>query len=298
VDPTVLAAGGVLWRPAGGPDGIEVAVVHRPRYDDWSLPKGKLTGGELPLVGALREVHEETGWAAVAGRTLGTSRYEVLLDGVLVPKTVRWWALRATDGGFTPSDEVDELRWLAPASAEALLTAHRDVAPLRLLVSAGLGTTTVVLVRHGRAGERATWPGEDDLRPLDERGRRQAERLAGLLPAYAPVRVVSPPVVRCVQTVAPLADALHLPVRLEAVYGEEGYAEDPEAAVQALLALGAAEGTSVVASQGGAMPALVEAVAERAGLVLAPTRVRKGAVWALTFRDGILVDEDQYGPLA
>jgi 8-oxo-dGTP diphosphatase len=298
VGPTVLAAGGVLWRPADGPDGIEVALVHRPRYDDWSLPKGKLNPGELPLAGALREVREETGWTAVAGRTLGTSRYEVLLDGRLVPKTVRWWALRATDGAFTASDEVDELRWLPPAGAEALLTAGRDVAPLRLLVSAGLATTTVVLVRHGRAGERAAWPGEDDLRPLDERGRKQADLLAELLPAYAPVRVVSPPVVRCVQTVSPLADALHLPVELEPLYGEDGYAQDPAAAVQALLALGAGPGTAVVASQGGAMPALVEAVAEQAGLVLATSRVRKGAVWALVFRDGILVDEDQYGPLA
>ncbi len=295
---TVLAAGGVLWWPAGGPGGIEVAVVHRPRNDDWSLPKGKLGPDEPALAGALREVLEETGHAAVVGRTLGTSRYEVLLDGVVVPKTVRWWAMRAAGGEFVPSDEVDELRWSAPGPAAALLTAGRDAAPLRLLVSAGLGTTTVVLVRHGRAGERAAWSGDDDLRPLDERGREQAARLAGLLPAYAPVRVLSAPALRCVQTVAPLARALDLPVEIEPAYGEEGFAVDPEGAVEALLALGAAGVSSVVASQGGAMPAMVAAVAERAGLVLPPTKVRKGAVWALVFRDGILVDEDQYGPLA
>lgn len=295
--PTVQAAGGVLWRP--GPAGsVEVAVVHRPRYDDWSLPKGKLTSGEAALAGALREVREETGFAAVAGRTLGTSRYDVLLDGVLVPKTVRWWAMRATDGAFAPSDEVDELRWLAPDAAAALLTAGRDAAPLRLLVAAGLDTTTVVLVRHGRAGDRASWSGDDDLRPLDDRGRRQAAELAGLLPAYAPVRVLSAPALRCVQTVAPLAEVLAVGVRVEPRFGEDGYADDPEAAVQALLALAAQEGTSVVASQGGAMPGMVEALADRAGLVLGTSRVRKGAVWALTFRDGILVDEDQYGPLA
>ncbi len=295
---TVLAAGGVLWRRGAGAPGIEVAVVHRPRYDDWSLPKGKLTGGEPALAGALREVLEETGYQAVAGRTLGTSRYEVLLDGVVVPKTVRWWAMRKTSGAFTASDEVDELRWLDPASAEALLTAGRDAAPLRLLVSAGLGTTTVVLVRHGRAGERAAWSGEDDLRPLDERGRAQAAKLADLLPSYGPVRVVSAPALRCVQTVTPLAAALDLPVEVEPAYGEEGYAADPDRALARLLELGGAVGTTVVASQGGAMPALVEAVAERAGLVLSATKVRKGAVWALVFRDGILVDEDQYGPLA
>lgn len=296
----VLAAGGVLWRPVGGagPAAIEVAVVHRPRYDDWSLPKGKLEPGEPPLTAALREVHEETGYTAVAGRTLGASSYRVLLDGHEVPKTVRWWAMRVTggEGWTTDNDEVDRLRWLPPDAAADLLTAARDIAPLRLLVTAGLGTTTVVLVRHGRAGNRADWPGDDLERPLDHRGRRQARALAQLLPGYGPERVVSAPAIRCQQTLAPLAAALGRTLEVEPAFGEQAYGADPDAALDRLHALARATAPVAVCSQGGAIPGLVRAVAARAGLSLDTDRTRKGSAWALTFAAGRLIDADRIPP--
>lgn len=295
---TVRAAGGVLWRPAD--DGIEVAVVHRPRYDDWSLPKGKLEDGEQALTAALREVREETGHSAVAGRTLGVSRYRVLLDGREVPKTVRWWALRRTGGaGRTAADdEVDELRWVTPGTAESLLTAGRDLGPLRLLVERGLGTTTVLLVRHGRAGDRSGWDGDDLQRPLDARGHRQAAALAALLPGYGPVRVLTAPAVRCRQTVAPLAQACGLPLEVEPVFGEQGYADDPAGSLACLSELGRGPGAVVVCSQGGALPGLVRAVAAAAGRPVDTGRTRKGSVWALTFAGGRLVDADHTPPAA
>src|SRR5579885_3571336 len=92
----IEAAGGVLWRPALGGAGVEVALVHRPKYDDWSLPKGKLGGGEHVILAALREVWEETGFMGVVGRSLGEIRY--LKEGV--PKRVRYWAMRAESGRF------------------------------------------------------------------------------------------------------------------------------------------------------------------------------------------------------
>ena len=291
----VLAAGGVLWRPARD-GGVEVAVVHRPRYDDWSLPKGKLEAGEHPLLGALREVREETGYAAVAGRGLGVSAYRVLLAGREVPKTVRWWALRAGDGAFAASDEVDELRWLAPPDALALLTAGRDTAPLHLLLEAGLGTTTVLLVRHAHAGDRRSWRGEDACRPLDDRGCRQAAALAALLPAWAPTSVVSAPVVRCTTTVDATARAAGRSVAEEAVFGEA--AGDPAAALARLKELASAGGCVVVCSQGSVVPALVGALADEAGLDVGEVTARKGSVWALTLRDGLLVDADLTPPLA
>ncbi len=291
----VLAAGGVLWRP--GPDGgVEVALVHRPRYDDWSLPKGKLDPGEHPLLGALREVREETGFEAVAGRGLGTSAYHVLVGGREVPKTVRWWALRAGDGAFEVSDEVDGLRWLAPPEAQEQLTSGRDAAPLQLLVDAGLGTTTVLLVRHGHAGSRRRWTGEDARRPLDERGCRQAEALAGLLPAWAPTAVVSAPVLRCTATVDPAARALGLAVTEEAVFGEA--VGDPAAALVRLRELAAPGGCVAVCSHGSVVPELVRALADEAGLDVGDATARKGSVWALTLREGLLVDADLTGPLA
>lgn len=128
----VRAAGCVLWRRAG--EGIELALVHRPKYGDWSLPKGKLKRGEDPLLGAIREVLEETGMHCAVGARLPTARYEV--DGR--PKEVRYWSAEATGGFFEPNREVDQLVWLAPGEARARLTQERD-RPLVDALCAALG---------------------------------------------------------------------------------------------------------------------------------------------------------------
>ncbi|MFD5113877.1 MULTISPECIES: NUDIX hydrolase [unclassified Streptomyces] len=124
----VLAAGCVLWRRSASGDGIELALVHRPKYDDWSHPKGKLKRAEDALAGALREVLEETGHHCAPGARLGTVRY--LAQGR--PKEVSYWAAEATDGAFIPNDEVDRIAWLVPPAARDRLTQPRD----RLLVDA------------------------------------------------------------------------------------------------------------------------------------------------------------------
>ncbi|WP_432054833.1 NUDIX hydrolase [Streptomyces sp. bgisy022] len=119
---TVQAAGCVLWRYSPVTGELELCLVHRPKYDDWSWPKGKLKRGEDPLAGALREVAEETGHTAVPGAELPSVHY--LADGR--PKRVRYWAARAVSGGFTPNDEVDRVLWLPPDRARPRLTAPRD----------------------------------------------------------------------------------------------------------------------------------------------------------------------------
>ncbi|MFI6288113.1 NUDIX hydrolase [Streptomyces sp. NPDC051018] len=122
-DTTIRAAGCVLWRRSPhGDEGVEICLVHRPRYDDWSHPKGKLKHGEDPRVGALREVLEETGMTCALGPALPTAHYPV--DGR--PKEVRYWAAEATGGVFAPSHEVDRLLWLPPPAARAWLTQARD----------------------------------------------------------------------------------------------------------------------------------------------------------------------------
>ncbi|KNB51434.1 NUDIX hydrolase [Streptomyces caatingaensis] len=129
----VLAAGCVLWRRCPGPGeaAVEVAVVHRPKYDDWSLPKGKLKRGEPAEAGAVREVLEETGMTCRLGPFLATVRY-VLADGRT--KEVRYWAAEATGGTFVPNREVDAVRWLPPRAARGLLTQERDVQLVAALV--------------------------------------------------------------------------------------------------------------------------------------------------------------------
>ncbi len=148
---SIRAAGGVLWRASAGPDAeaaIEVAVIHRPRYDDWTLPKGKLAGGESEVDGAIREVLEETGYHVRLGRPLGETRYMKVQDGHERPKVVRWWAMEAAAGGFSPTREVDELRWMTLAEAHELLTRPEDRELLERFVRGPAPTRIVLLVRQ------------------------------------------------------------------------------------------------------------------------------------------------------
>lgn len=128
-DAEVRAAGGVVVREVG--DGLEIVLVHRPRYDDWSLPKGKLDRDETWEAAALREVAEETGLECELGRELEPARYR---DRKGREKLVRWWQMKALGGEFEPNDEVDELRWLAPQAALELLDYDHDRDLVRSLV--------------------------------------------------------------------------------------------------------------------------------------------------------------------
>ena len=124
------AAGGVVWRRAG--DAVEIAVVHRPRYDDWSLPKGKLDRGETFEEAAAREVEEEIGAVCTLGEELPPTTYR---DNKKRSKLVRYWLMELVSLDFEPNDEVDELRWVAPADAIEMLTYERD----RVLVDHAAG---------------------------------------------------------------------------------------------------------------------------------------------------------------
>jgi 8-oxo-dGTP diphosphatase len=283
--PLILAGGGAVWRPTDD-GGVETAVIHRPKYDDWSLPKGKLDDGEHVLAAAVREVGEETGIAGMVGRRSISTRYPVV-DGV---KHVDYWLMRAVGGEFEPNREVDELRWLRLDEAGALLSHDHDRCVLEDLARTDIPREpTLLLVRHGRAGSRQDWDGPDDLRPLDDRGRAQAERLAEVLPLFAPTAILSVPRVRCTQTVEPLGERLGLPVLPCPELGEEEFEADPQAAlavVEQLLEPRAVPGVTVVCSQGGAIPSILLAL----GVTGEGDRIHppsaKGSTWALGGKPG------------
>jgi 8-oxo-dGTP pyrophosphatase MutT (NUDIX family) len=136
----IEAAGGAIWRRTST-GGVEILLVHRPRYDDWTLPKGKLEAGETAAAAALREVFEETGLRCSPGLELPSVRY-VDHDGR--PKQVRYWAMQVVDGAFEPNDEVDEVRWLGIDEAVDELTYRHDRAVLDADLWAG--------AHGGRAG--------------------------------------------------------------------------------------------------------------------------------------------------
>jgi 8-oxo-dGTP diphosphatase len=203
---------------------MEVAVIHRPRHDDWSFPKGKLEPGEHVLLAAVREVTEETGIRPVLGRPLATVRYQV--EGR--PKRVDYWAARVDNPApaLLPSDgEVDSMQWLPVPAATTRLTYTHDVSLLRRLVTpaadgglAGGDTVPCVLLRHASAGRKSAWHGDDLLRPLDERGAADAQTLARLLACYGVTRVISSAAERCLGTVRPYAERIGVPVEAEPAF--------------------------------------------------------------------------------
>jgi 8-oxo-(d)GTP phosphatase len=197
----VRAAGGVLRRM--GPNGVEVLLVHRPRYDDWTFPKGKAKPGERDVETAVREVEEETGLTARLGVELPSTEYRDSRDR---PKVVRYWTMQPESGSFEPHDEIDEIRWVPVAEAASALSYERDRDVLEAL------RPPLLVVRHASAGDREDWKGRDADRPLDERGRRQAEQLVDQLAPFPLRWIVSSPFVRCLETVQPLARARALEV--------------------------------------------------------------------------------------
>ena len=284
----VRAAGGALWRPADG--GIETALVHRPKYDDWSLPKGKPDEGEHLLETAVREVAEETGLDVVVGRRSVRTEYEVA-EG---PKRVDYWLMRVVGGAFEPNDEVDELRWLPVGEACGLVSHAHDRAVLADLARTDVPRQpSLLLVRHAKAGSKSDWDGPDELRPLDGRGRRQAARLAQVLPLFAPAELLTAERVRCRQTLEPLAARLGQGIGSLPELGEEEFAADPQAAlaaVERLLGPREEPGVAVVCSQGGAIPSVLAALGVRfAGVpgALHPPAA-KGSTWVLGGRPGVL----------
>lgn len=290
----VYAAGAVLWRPGDAePDGgdVEVAIIHRPRYDDWSLPKGKVDPGEAAPVAAVREVREETGQCAVLGRRLDTVRYPIE-QGV---KKVYYWSARATGGEFVPGDEVDQLLWLPVAEAMQRLNYTQDRKVLRHFSKKPADTHTVLVVRHGTAGRKSRFSGDDAKRPLDKRGRAQAEALVPQLLAFGASQVHAADRVRCHQTVQPLAEELDVPVHNETTLTEEAYAKNPKRARHRMLEIAGEPGTPVVCTQGKVIPDLIAWWCDRDGVRPDKSRNHKGSTWVLSLSAGRLVAADHIG---
>jgi 8-oxo-(d)GTP phosphatase len=199
----IKAAGGVAWRP--GPGGEpEILLVHRKKYDDWSLPKGKMEPGEPLPVTAVREVLEEGGARLALGRRLISVRYNV--GGR--PKRVHYWAARvlSVDAHAVPNSEVDEIAWVPASSAVDKVSYSHDHGVLADFAVQPVNTVPLILLRHAKALSKSGWKRADILRPLDDSGRSEAKALADLLACFAPGgRLISSPAMRCLETLRPFA---------------------------------------------------------------------------------------------
>ena len=288
--PDVVAAGAVVWRP-----GREVLLVHRPRYDDWSLPKGKLERGETEPVAAVREIEEETGFRAHLGRRLASVSYPVG-DAT---KRVRYWMARSVRGEFAANEEVDELKWLPAEDAMSQVHYALDRKVLRRFVKLPVATQTVLVVRHATAGSKSRYSGDDRKRPLDKHGRAQAESLVDLLTAFGAGELFAADRVRCHQTLGPLAEELGVPVITETALTAEAYADKPKRARQRVLEIAGTTSHPVICTQGEVIPDLIAWWCERDGVRPDKSRNRKGSTWVLTLSGEQLISADHISsPLA
>jgi 8-oxo-(d)GTP phosphatase len=259
----VRAAGVVPVRLHEGQ--LRVALVHRPKYDDWSWPKGKLDHGEDFVSAAVRETLEETGLQVRLLAPLPELRYLLRGGG---PKLVCYWVARVVGGHGRLLHEIDEVRWLKPAAAARRLTYAHDRELLERVVErhrAGLlDTWPLLVVRHAQALAREDWSGPDDLRPLSRSGAGRAHgRMASVLAAYAPQLVLSSPSVRCSDSVLPYSRATGVPVTTKKGLSEEGFAADAGKVDRHLGKILLRAEAAALCTHGPVLPTLLTRLADR-----------------------------------
>jgi 8-oxo-dGTP pyrophosphatase MutT (NUDIX family)/phosphohistidine phosphatase SixA len=294
----IKAAGAVVARPA--PDGrdSQVLLVHRTKYDDWSLPKGKQEPGEHLLLTATREVFEEAGVRLVLGRRLVSVRYQV--SGR--PKRVHYWSARVagTDDAAVPNHEVDQVAWLTLARARERASYERDLGVLDDFVRLPADTVPLILLRHAQAVHKSDWEGEDTSRPLDVGGRADAKTLSSLLACFAPAalapRVISSVAVRCTETVRPYAELTGATVQPESSLETSGTdAADSAALIARAVAAGQ---PTVFCAHRENLPLLLAAALDALGVENVPAGVRDplptAGFWVLHMAAGELIAADAY----
>lgn len=259
----VRAAGVLPYRVQDGR--LEVALVHRPKYDDWSWAKGKLDRGEDWAAAAAREAYEETGLRVRLGLPLPDAHYQVGSGH----KRVRYWAATVIGGEGNLEHEIDEVRWLAVDKAAKRLSYGHDQDQLAALVALHdedrLTTWPLLVVRHALAKPRGEWAGPDPRRPLTKDGLRRAADLVGIIDAYEPETLLSSPSVRCAETLRPFAQERGLPLTTKKGLSEEGHEAAPDRVTKHVGNLLAAGRPAAICTHRPVLPTLLATLRKRAG---------------------------------
>jgi len=263
----ILAAGALVWRIRD--DEIQVLAVHRPSYNDWSWPKGKVRRGETLPECAIREIYEETGKQVVLGQALPSVSYAVASGR---PKKVKYWAAETTSTSHpallarpyyrvAPKKEIDNTKWFTVAEARKKITMKADLALLDALLEAHeaghLATKAFILARHARARKRSSWHHDDLARPLTAGGARRAHQLIRLFSAFGVRYIHSSPATRCLMTVQPYAATIGKRIATHDALTEEAHAEKPKEAADTLTSILEKPGNRVVCTHRPTMPTLL-----------------------------------------
>ncbi|WAH96047.1 NUDIX hydrolase [Arthrobacter sp. MMS18-M83] len=260
----VTAAGAIPWRVTKG--ALEVLLIHRPKYDDWSWPKGKLDVGETIPECAVREIREEIGLDAALGIPLPPTHYHVAAG----LKVVHYWATQVNGSVIKPDgEEVDAYMWAAPDKAARFLSNPTDVSPLQALAKTHLNgeleTWPLILVRHAKAKPRSSWTKAEGSRPLAATGLRQALAVERLLGVWKPLRIVSSPWARCVSTIAPYAKAAGAKVKLVEALTEHNHQRSPKKTSAVVEGLFDKQRAVALCTHRPALPTILKKLGERMG---------------------------------
>ena len=279
-----LAAGAVLWRHST--EGVRVAVIHRPRYDDWSLAKGKVDPGENLPTTAVREIAEETGCQVQLGTFLGHVHYPVGQR----TKVIYYWTAEVVRQEFKPNDEVDEMRWLSFDEALDIVSYDVDRKVLRTAQKALVPAIDcrILLVRHAHAHPREGWAGNDNLRPIDRKGRKQLKFIGKELQGWNPTSVISAIPMRCQDTAQAIADELGVAVSPNEHWGDTTYHADPAITKRQFDVIRKQKGTFLIVSQGDTIKGLLKWITADTSLEMTEPICKKAGVWVLSFSEGQL----------
>ena len=294
--PTVLAAGGVLWRR--DPSDPEVALVHRPKYDDWSLPKGKAKAGEHLLVTALREMTEETGYRPRIGPYLTTLRYRAPSGGRSSNKVVTYWSMRCAGGSFRANSEVDQMLWLPLEQARRRLTSASDRTVLDTFRRTRRDTELLLLVRHGATvAPPRRHRGRPEAQRLNRSGRDQAASLVPVLEGLGVTDLLSADLPACVDMLAPFAAATGLTVQREAQLTRAGFVGNERDVTDRVRRDASSSGVLVVCGGQRVITGLLSALGHGSHVRLPhETTVKKGGWWLLHHRDGAVSAYERHEP--
>lgn len=273
----ISAAGTILIRNG------EVLLVHRPRYDDWSFPKGKTDGAELLALTAIRECEEETGFLAVLGPNLGTDRYETS-EG---KKEVHYWRAHVLeDLGFAPDEEVDKIAWIPFDQVAQHLSYAQDLEFLERAIALP-PTSPLIILRHSKAVKRSDFKGKDDSdRPLSGRGRRQSKITTEVLEGFGVEHVISSPMRRCQETVKRYVKQLSATPTLVDAISEWGYEQNPEDLDPAIELAMNNPAPTVLCSHRPVLDAILDTVARLGGI---STSERTEGIWSTKLSPGSFV---------
>lgn len=286
---TIKAAGTVVWR-RNQEDEIEILLVHRPKYGDWSLPKGKAEIGETSSTTAYRETLEETGSKVKISRNLGKIDYETS-DGL---KSVNYWSAKYLETiGYPDPNEVDEIKWLELKEVAKNLSNESDHEIIQRFHKIDLDAKVLILLRHAKAFSRSEWRGKEEERPLNDIGQKQAQLLVPNLIPFQISEIHSSIATRCFETVDPIARTLEINYFFTDSLSEDIYQKKPNRVFKYIDRLLENSHSTLVCSHNPILPDYLQYKLIRQGFKVSDTYLKPGDAWLVHHISSEIVSVDK-----